>query len=49
MRVGGSETAQASAKAITDGLIGDQKFFELDVNSLIRDETERRTDIGCEI
>jgi len=33
-------------KRIHEGLVKEQGFFELDVNSLIRDETERRTEIG---
>ena len=36
-------------KRIHEGLVKEQGFFELDVNSLIRDETERRTEIGQEI
>lgn len=49
VRVGGSDTARMTARRIMEGLIHDELYFELDVNSLIRDETERRTDIGLEI
>lgn len=38
-----------TARRIVEGLINEEHFFELDVNSLIRDETERRTEIGLEI
>jgi RNA processing factor Prp31 len=36
-------------KEITDGLSGSHGFINLDVNSLIRDETERKTSIGNEM
>ena len=36
-------------KEITDGLSSTHGFINLDVNSLIRDETERKTSIGHEM
>jgi len=36
-------------KEITDRLARDHGFMNLDINSLIRDENERRTPIGVEM
>lgn len=33
-------------KMITDNLVDQHNFFNLDINNLIRDENERRTEIG---
>lgn len=49
VRCGGSDTATKTSRAVCAGLTQDQKYFELDVNSLIRDEIERRTELGLEI
>lgn len=49
VRVGGSESAQFNAKKIKEGLREQTGYFELDINALIRDEIERRTDVGCDI
>jgi hypothetical protein len=49
VRVGGSEHARDNAKMICEGLMKDANYFELEVSSLVRDEIERRTEIGLEI
>ena len=49
MRAGGAEVAPEVRQEIISNLIDNHGFLELDINALIRDENERRTEIGREV
>ena len=49
MRPGGAQNAQINAKNIKNALITELGYFELNLQVLLRDEMERKTEIGKEL
>ena len=49
VRPGGANNAQINAKNIKNALITDLGYFELNLQVLLRDEMERKTEIGKEL
>lgn len=49
VRPGGAQNAQINAKNIKNALITELGYFELNLQVLLRDEMERKTEIGKEL
>ena len=49
VRAGGGGNSQMNAKNIKSALISEQGYFELNLQILLRDEMERKTEIGKEL
>jgi adenylate kinase family enzyme len=49
VRPGGAANAQMNAKDIRNALINELGYFELNLQILLRDEMERKTELGKEL